>query len=73
MMDFRVDVIYVNFIVPTDVQRGNFTCLYFESQHPPSNGLVAMNFVQSRSKQRCMASIDIVHTWSFHGQEYITF
>jgi hypothetical protein len=25
--------------------------------------LVAMNFVQSKGKQRGMASIDIVHTW----------
>jgi hypothetical protein len=64
-MDYRVDVIYVNFIVPVNVSRRNFACLYFESQHLPSDRFSChMNFIQSRGKQSGMASIDIVHTWS---------
>jgi len=31
----RIDVIFMKFVNPANVPEGNFTCLYFELQHPP--------------------------------------
>ncbi len=74
MMDYRIDVIYVNFIALVNLSRGNFACLYFESQHPPSDCFSCHELCSiKRQTKRHGFHIDIVHTWSFHGQKIHNF
>jgi hypothetical protein len=62
----------VKFVNPANVPKGNFTYLYFELQHPPQ-GHFNYNSTMWKGKQVGMASIDIIHMRSFHGQKYLMF